>query len=175
MGPPPLEFSSCYLDSPDFRERLKSYEQELERTNKFLKEVIRDGNALIGALRGESGGRGREEPLRRCPLPAEASRLGIGGTGQRRPSQASGCRVANFRRGLGVSFPGDRDPFPWRGGGDVPRLRPQIPRRSPTAPGASPRPTRVPGAGAPFVRWLGLPLRPGAPPAGLCEVGAAAW
>ncbi|XP_015277112.1 PREDICTED: oligophrenin-1 isoform X2 [Gekko japonicus] len=51
MGHPPLEFSACYLDSPDFRERLKCYEQELERTNKFLKEVIRDGNALIGALK----------------------------------------------------------------------------------------------------------------------------
>ncbi|KAM8987689.1 oligophrenin-1 isoform 2-T2 [Ara ararauna] len=54
MGHPPLEFSDCYLDSPDFRERLKCYEQELERTNKFIKEVIKDGNALIAAIRAES-------------------------------------------------------------------------------------------------------------------------
>ncbi|XP_072913991.1 oligophrenin-1 [Hemitrygon akajei] len=51
MGHPPLEFSDCSLDSPDFRERLKSYEQELERTNKFIKEVIKDGNSLISAIR----------------------------------------------------------------------------------------------------------------------------
>ncbi|XP_042334473.1 oligophrenin-1 [Sceloporus undulatus] len=54
MGPPALEFSDCYLDSPGFRERLKGYEVELERTAKFLKEVIRDGNGLIAALRGYS-------------------------------------------------------------------------------------------------------------------------
>lgn len=54
MGHPPLEFSDCYLDSPDFRERLKCYEQELERTNKFIKDVIKDGNALIAAIRSES-------------------------------------------------------------------------------------------------------------------------
>ncbi|XP_050569376.1 oligophrenin-1 isoform X1 [Cygnus atratus] len=54
MGHPPLEFSDCYLDSPDFRERLKCYEQELERTNKFIKDVIKDGNALITAIRSYS-------------------------------------------------------------------------------------------------------------------------
>ncbi|CAI5793936.1 oligophrenin-1 isoform X1 [Podarcis lilfordi] len=54
MGHPPLEFSDCYLDSPDFRERLKCYEQELERTNKFIKDVIKDGNALIGAIKNYS-------------------------------------------------------------------------------------------------------------------------
>ncbi|XP_062997923.1 oligophrenin-1 isoform X2 [Elgaria multicarinata webbii] len=54
MGHPPLEFSDCYLDSPDFRERLKCYEQELERTNKFIKDVIKDGNALISALKNYS-------------------------------------------------------------------------------------------------------------------------
>ncbi|XP_072837295.2 oligophrenin-1 isoform X1 [Pogona vitticeps] len=54
MGHPALEFSDCYLDSPDFRERLKCYEQELERTAKFLKEVIKDGLALIGALKNYS-------------------------------------------------------------------------------------------------------------------------
>ncbi|VFV47505.1 ophn1 protein [Lynx pardinus] len=53
MGHPPLEFSDCYLDSPDFRERLKCYELELERTNKFIKDVIKDGNALISAMRSK--------------------------------------------------------------------------------------------------------------------------
>ncbi|KAK2083331.1 hypothetical protein P7K49_038567 [Saguinus oedipus] len=56
MGHPPLEFSDCYLDSPDFRERLKCYEQELERTNKFIKDVIKDGNALISAMRTRGKG-----------------------------------------------------------------------------------------------------------------------
>uniref|UniRef100_A0A671LIV3 Oligophrenin-1-like n=1 Tax=Sinocyclocheilus anshuiensis TaxID=1608454 RepID=A0A671LIV3_9TELE len=46
MGHPPLEFSDCYSDSPDFRERLKCYENELEKTNKFLKDAIKDGNTL---------------------------------------------------------------------------------------------------------------------------------
>lgn len=50
MGLPALEFSDCYLDSPQFRERLKSHELELEKTNKFIKELIKDGKALIQAL-----------------------------------------------------------------------------------------------------------------------------
>ncbi|EOB00313.1 Oligophrenin 1, partial [Anas platyrhynchos] len=33
---------------------LKCYEQELERTNKFIKDVIKDGNALIAAIRSYS-------------------------------------------------------------------------------------------------------------------------
>ena len=53
MGHPPLEFSDCYLDSPDFRERLKCYEVELERTSKFLKDVIKDGNSVINAIKGK--------------------------------------------------------------------------------------------------------------------------
>ncbi|XP_066437078.1 oligophrenin-1 isoform X2 [Eleutherodactylus coqui] len=54
MGHTPLEFSDCYLDSPAFRESLKGYEQELERSNKFIKDVIKDGNALITAIKGYS-------------------------------------------------------------------------------------------------------------------------
>lgn len=54
MGHTPLEFSDCYLDSPVFRDSLKGYEQELERTNKFIKDVIKDGNALINAIKGYS-------------------------------------------------------------------------------------------------------------------------
>lgn len=52
MGHPALEFSDCYSDSPDFRERLKCYENELEKTNKFLKDVIKDGNNVINTIKG---------------------------------------------------------------------------------------------------------------------------
>ncbi|KAK7926320.1 hypothetical protein WMY93_008630, partial [Mugilogobius chulae] len=51
MGLPALEFSDCYLDSPLFRERLKSHELELDKTNKFIKELIKDGKALIQAFK----------------------------------------------------------------------------------------------------------------------------
>ncbi|KAM7398987.1 hypothetical protein PAMP_018284 [Pampus punctatissimus] len=51
MGLPTLEFSDSFLDSPDFRERLKCHEIELERTNKFIKDLIKDGNMLITALK----------------------------------------------------------------------------------------------------------------------------
>ncbi|RVE64096.1 hypothetical protein OJAV_G00142810 [Oryzias javanicus] len=54
MGLPALEFSDCYLDSPQFRERLKSHEAELDKTNKFIKELIKDGKALILALKSLS-------------------------------------------------------------------------------------------------------------------------
>lgn len=53
MGHPPLEFSDCYSDSPDFREGLKCYENELEKTNKFLKDVIKDGNSVINTIKGK--------------------------------------------------------------------------------------------------------------------------
>ncbi|XP_043976369.1 rho GTPase-activating protein 42 isoform X2 [Gambusia affinis] len=54
MGLPALEFSDSFLDSPDFRERLKYHEIELEQTNKFIKELIKDGNMLITALKSLS-------------------------------------------------------------------------------------------------------------------------
>ena len=54
MGLPTLEFSDSYLDSPDFRERLQCHEIELERTNKFIKELLKDDSLLIGALRNLS-------------------------------------------------------------------------------------------------------------------------
>ncbi|XP_034149118.1 rho GTPase-activating protein 26 isoform X1 [Esox lucius] len=54
MGLPALEFSDCYLDSPHFRDRLKSHELELDKTNKFIKELIKDGKALIQALKNLS-------------------------------------------------------------------------------------------------------------------------
>ncbi|KAF6725752.1 Rho GTPase-activating protein 42 [Oryzias melastigma] len=54
MGLPTLEFSDSFLDSPEFRDRLQCHEVELERTNRFIKELIKDGNSLISALRGLS-------------------------------------------------------------------------------------------------------------------------
>ncbi|KAL4630826.1 oligophrenin-1 isoform X2 [Arapaima gigas] len=54
MGHPPLEFSDCYLDSPDFRDRLKCYETELERTSKFLKDLIKDGHSVINGIKNYS-------------------------------------------------------------------------------------------------------------------------
>uniref|UniRef100_A0A8C7TDH2 BAR domain-containing protein n=1 Tax=Oncorhynchus mykiss TaxID=8022 RepID=A0A8C7TDH2_ONCMY len=46
MGQPTLVFSNHFLDSPDFRERLKYHEIELDRTNKFINELIK-GTMLI--------------------------------------------------------------------------------------------------------------------------------
>uniref|UniRef100_A0A8C7I9R5 BAR domain-containing protein n=1 Tax=Oncorhynchus kisutch TaxID=8019 RepID=A0A8C7I9R5_ONCKI len=43
MGQPTLVFSDHFLDSPDFRERLKYHEIELDRTNKFINELIKEG------------------------------------------------------------------------------------------------------------------------------------
>lgn len=54
MGLPTLEFSDSFLDSPEFRDRLQCHEIELERTNRFIKDLIKDGNMLISALRGLS-------------------------------------------------------------------------------------------------------------------------
>ncbi|XP_014326790.2 rho GTPase-activating protein 42-like [Xiphophorus maculatus] len=54
MGLPTLEFSDSLLDSPEFRERLQCHEIELERTNRFIKDLIKDGNMLISALRSLS-------------------------------------------------------------------------------------------------------------------------
>uniref|UniRef100_A0A8C9RWK6 Rho GTPase-activating protein 10 n=1 Tax=Scleropages formosus TaxID=113540 RepID=A0A8C9RWK6_SCLFO len=47
----PLEFSECYLDSPSFRERIRAHEAELERTNRFIKELYKDGKNLISATK----------------------------------------------------------------------------------------------------------------------------
>ncbi|KAK1174906.1 rho GTPase-activating protein 10-like isoform X1 [Acipenser oxyrinchus oxyrinchus] len=49
MGLLPLEFSDCYLDSPAFRDRMKAHEAELEKTNRFIKELSKDGKNLITA------------------------------------------------------------------------------------------------------------------------------
>lgn len=53
MGLPTLEFSDSFLDSPEFRERLQCHEIELERTNSFIKDLIKDGNMLVSALKSK--------------------------------------------------------------------------------------------------------------------------
>ncbi|XP_061916947.1 rho GTPase-activating protein 42 isoform X3 [Entelurus aequoreus] len=50
MGLPTLEFSDAFLDGPHFRERLECHEVELKTTNKFIKELIKDGSILINLL-----------------------------------------------------------------------------------------------------------------------------
>ncbi|XP_037124768.1 rho GTPase-activating protein 42 [Syngnathus acus] len=50
MGLPTLEFSDSFVDSPEFRDRLQCHEIELERTNRFIKDLIKDGSMLISAL-----------------------------------------------------------------------------------------------------------------------------
>ncbi|KAG8518398.1 Rho GTPase-activating protein 10 [Galemys pyrenaicus] len=62
MGLQPLEFSDCYLDSPWFRERVRAHEAELERTNKFIKELIKDGKNLIAATKRHLFSSGRFRP-----------------------------------------------------------------------------------------------------------------
>ncbi|XP_072423738.1 rho GTPase-activating protein 10 isoform X1 [Chiloscyllium punctatum] len=54
MGLQPLEFSDCYLGRPYFWERLRAHEAELEKTNKFIKELLKDGKALIAASKALS-------------------------------------------------------------------------------------------------------------------------
>ncbi|ERE77314.1 oligophrenin-1-like protein [Cricetulus griseus] len=63
MGLQPLEFSDCYLDSPWFRERIRAHEAELERTNKFIKELIKDGKNLIAATKKRTKHRGSTQPF----------------------------------------------------------------------------------------------------------------
>lgn len=54
MGLHPLEFSECYLDSPSFREKIKAHEAELDKTNRFIKELYKDGKNLINATKRKS-------------------------------------------------------------------------------------------------------------------------
>ncbi|KAM3937869.1 rho GTPase-activating protein 10 isoform 2-T2 [Leptodactylus fuscus] len=54
MGLQPLEFSDCYLDSPWLRERIRAHELELDRTNKFIKDLVKDGKNLIAATKNLS-------------------------------------------------------------------------------------------------------------------------
>ena len=42
MGLLPLEFADCLIDSPYFRENLKSHEKQLDQTSADIKGIIRD-------------------------------------------------------------------------------------------------------------------------------------
>uniref|UniRef100_A0A7M4ENA7 Rho GTPase activating protein 10 n=1 Tax=Crocodylus porosus TaxID=8502 RepID=A0A7M4ENA7_CROPO len=53
MGLLALEFSDCYLDSPQLRDRIRAHEAELDRTNKFIKELLKDGKTLIAATKSK--------------------------------------------------------------------------------------------------------------------------
>lgn len=86
MGLPALEFSDCCLDSPHFRETLKSHEAELDKTNKFIKELIKDGKSLISALKSEC-------PEQRRRAPGGGARLGSGSPARYRFSSLPGRRV----------------------------------------------------------------------------------
>lgn len=59
MGLQPLEFSDCYLDSPWLRERIRAHEVELEKTNKFIKDLMKDGKNLISATKSLSAAQRR--------------------------------------------------------------------------------------------------------------------
>ncbi|XP_069487352.1 rho GTPase-activating protein 10 isoform X2 [Ambystoma mexicanum] len=59
MGLQPLEFSDCYLDSPWLRERIRAHEVELEKTNKFIKDLMKDGKNLITATKNLSSAQRR--------------------------------------------------------------------------------------------------------------------
>uniref|UniRef100_F6UY72 Uncharacterized protein n=1 Tax=Ciona intestinalis TaxID=7719 RepID=F6UY72_CIOIN len=46
-----LEFSDCFLDSPFFRKSIQEYEDELERTNSQIKQLIKDAKNMLNASR----------------------------------------------------------------------------------------------------------------------------
>ncbi|KAJ8777236.1 hypothetical protein J1605_014619 [Eschrichtius robustus] len=94
MGLPALEFSDCCLDSPHFRETLKSHEAELDKTNKFIKELIKDGKSLVSALKSDWEERERE-------WRSGAPRAGVRGTQVSWEWDWSAC--ASLLRAAGLS------------------------------------------------------------------------
>uniref|UniRef100_UPI00358FBD75 rho GTPase-activating protein 26-like isoform X2 n=1 Tax=Myxine glutinosa TaxID=7769 RepID=UPI00358FBD75 len=49
MGLPTLEFRDCRADGPRFRETIRKHEIELDRTSRFVKDLIKQGKAIINA------------------------------------------------------------------------------------------------------------------------------
>lgn len=101
MGLQPLEFSDCYLDSPWFRERIRAHEAELERTNKFIKELIKDGKNLIAATKSKRGPGARPAgasaggtPTILCLGPAAGGSGDSSGTARPRGRSSSAPRAA---------------------------------------------------------------------------------
>ncbi|KAK9393741.1 hypothetical protein NXF25_016193 [Crotalus adamanteus] len=110
MGQPALEFSDCYLDSPGFRERLRCSEQELERTNKFLKDVVKDGNALIGAIKSKRRSRCADPPSpTRAAVPSRHPPRALA----RGAAGGEAGREASAERRAGLAAAGDAA-SPWK-------------------------------------------------------------
>lgn len=51
MGLLPLEFADCLIDSPYFRENLKSHEKQLDQTSADIKGIIRDIQDVVDAAK----------------------------------------------------------------------------------------------------------------------------
>lgn len=103
MGLQPLEFSDCYLDSPWFRERVRAHEAELEKTNKFIKELLKDGKNLIAATKSEwraAGGAAGAAARRRelSPWRRRRSPLWHRALHRRSPASPLGSPSAAWRR-----------------------------------------------------------------------------
>ena len=52
MGLPPLEYSDCFLDSPNFREVIALYEKELESNADYVKSLVKECQHMIRATEG---------------------------------------------------------------------------------------------------------------------------
>lgn len=50
---PPLEFTDCLQDSPEFRENLHRHEKELDKTSHQIKRIIKEVKELIAAAASE--------------------------------------------------------------------------------------------------------------------------
>lgn len=53
VGLPPLEFTECISDSPNFRENLHKHEKELENTNQQIKKLIKEVKELMEAAKSK--------------------------------------------------------------------------------------------------------------------------
>lgn len=51
MGLLPLEFTDCLTDSPYFRENLHAHEEELDKTNRQIKGLIKEVKELLTAAK----------------------------------------------------------------------------------------------------------------------------
>ena len=52
MGLPPLEYTDCFLDSPNFREIIGLYEKELEDNAQSIKSLVKECQQMIRAAEG---------------------------------------------------------------------------------------------------------------------------
>ena len=52
-GLPPLEYSDCFLDSPQFREIISLYEHEVGENSKLVKQLVSACNSMIQKAEGK--------------------------------------------------------------------------------------------------------------------------